>query len=255
MIDLHTCLPTAMRLAEKSIPCFPCLADKRPACPHGFKDAKSDKLGVWQLWRDYPGELVGVPTGEKFVVVDLDFKHREAMEWYHNTPLPVTRTHVTRSGGRHLLFAPHVSVKNSTGKIAKGVDTRGDGGYIIWWPAAGLQVMHGGALAEVPEIVLAAFTVPPTPRPQYALRPYSANPLRNGDAKLSGVLAFVAGAAEGIRNNAIFWGACRINEMIADGELDRGTAAEAFGALIEIGGQIGLSRREIEQTIHSSGRR
>jgi hypothetical protein len=68
-------LQAALHLTEKGIACFPCLANKRPACPHGFKDAKADKEGVWALWRDYPGVLIGVPTGEMFVVLDLDFKH------------------------------------------------------------------------------------------------------------------------------------------------------------------------------------
>jgi hypothetical protein len=248
-------LQFALRLAEnKHIPCFPCRENKRPSCPHGFKDASADPKIVWALWRDYPGSLVGVPTGEKFIALDLDFKHPEAMTWYHETPLPVTRTHVTRSGGRHLLFAPHPSVKNSTSKIAKGVDTRGAGGYIIWWPAEGLDVYHGGALAEVPEIVLAAFVEQPRPAPSYQPNRYRSDSFGNGDAKLKGVLAFVAGAQNGNRNSALFWGACKLNEMICEGLLDQAGATDAFGALMQIAYQLGLPRKEVELTIRSASR-
>ena len=247
-------LQFALRLAAKGIASFPCRENKQPACPHGFKDASADPKIVWTLWRDYPGCLVGVPTGEKFVVLDLDFKHIKAQTWYHETPLPVTRTHVTRSGGRHLLFAPHPSIKNSTSKIATGVDTRGARGYIIWWPAEGLDVYHGNVLAEVPEIILAAFVEPPVrPEPRsFTGTPYRGSTSSNSNAAVRGILRAVAEAQEGTRNNLLNWGAYKLNQMILNGELDRGAAVEAIDALISVGMQIGLSRREIERTIRSA---
>ena len=245
-------LQFALWLAEnKHIPCFPCREDKRPACPHGFKDASADPKIVWALWRDYPGCLVGVPTGEKFVVLDLDFKHPEAMTWYHETPLPVTRTHVTRSGGKHLFFAPHPLVKNTASKIARGVDTRGEGGYVIWWPQLGFEVMHGNVLAQVPEIILAAFTAPPRPEP----RPYSGIPYHgkgNSEAAVRGILTAVGGAQEGERNNLLNWGAWTLRSMINSGELDYRSGAEARTALLEVGMSIGLPRAEVERTIKSA---
>jgi len=245
-------LQFALWLAEnKHIPCFPCREDKRPACPHGFKDASADPKIVWALWRDYPGCLVGVPTGEKFVVLDLDFKHPEAMTWYHETPLPVTRTHVTRSGGKHLFFAPHPLVKNTASKIARGVDTRGEGGYVIWWPQLGFEVMHGNVLAQVPEIILAAFTAPPRPEP----RPYSGIPDHgngNSEAAVRGILTAVGGAQEGERNNLLNWGAWTLRSMINSGELDYSSGAEARSALLEVGMSIGLPRAEVERTIKSA---
>ena len=245
-------LQFALWLAEnKHIPCFPCREDKRPACPHGFKDASADPKIVRTLWRDYPGCLVGVPTGEKFVVLDLDFKHPEAMTWYHETPLPVTRTHVTRSGGKHLFFAPHPLVKNTASKIARGVDTRGEGGYVIWWPQLGFEVMHGNVLAQVPEIILAAFTALPQPEP----RPFTGIPYHgngNSEAAVRGILTAVAGAQEGERNNLLNWGAWTLRSMINSGELDYSSGAEARSALLEVGMSIGLPRAEVERTIKSA---
>jgi hypothetical protein len=57
-----TALQRAVALAAKGVPC---LVDKRPGCPHGFKDASADAATVKQLWQEYSGGLVGVPTGEK----------------------------------------------------------------------------------------------------------------------------------------------------------------------------------------------
>jgi hypothetical protein len=86
-------------------------------------------------------------------VLDLDRKHRQAAEWWtaHRNNLPVTRIHRTRSGGMHLLLQHAPDMRCSASKIAPGVDIRGDGGYVIWWPIAGLPVLCQAALAPWPE--------------------------------------------------------------------------------------------------------
>jgi Bifunctional DNA primase/polymerase, N-terminal len=62
--------------AAMQLPCpsFPCLADKRPACPTGFKAAALPAHGLATLWARHPGELVGVPTGPAsgLAVLDVD---------------------------------------------------------------------------------------------------------------------------------------------------------------------------------------
>src|SRR5215831_3834523 len=106
-------------LAASGVPVFPCLGTKVPACPQGFKDASTDLARVDELWRLYPGPLIGTPTSIRFDVLDIDAKHPEARDWWaeHRSRLPATRTHRTRAGGLHLLFLPDPDRRCSASKI------------------------------------------------------------------------------------------------------------------------------------------
>ena len=72
----------ALKLAGRDVAVFPCGADKRPLTKNGFKDASVDPAQVKEWWRRHPDALVAVPAGEKFVVIDCDLEHREALGWY-----------------------------------------------------------------------------------------------------------------------------------------------------------------------------
>ena len=234
----------ALKLAREGVAVFPCGSDKRPLIATGFKAATADPDIVHGWWTAHPDALIGVPTGLKFVVVDADLQHENAQHWveYNRHRTPLTRTHRTPKGGLHWLFAANDGIKCSTSRLGPHIDTRGDGGYIIWWPACGYGVLHEDVLAPVPEWMIEALA-PIEPRPQWSLP--SSTP---SSASIRGALRVLAEAKEGERNHALFWVSCRMGEAMRAGII---TEAEATGLLVSVGRQVGLLDREILRTARS----
>jgi hypothetical protein len=236
----------ALKLARQ-VPVFPCDNDKRPFTLHGFKNASNDPDVIARWWKRWPDALIGVPTGLTFCVIDVDLQHEEAQQWYSRANLPLTRTHVTRSGGRHLLFQPNEKVGCSAGKIWPHVDTRGLGGYIIFWPAEGYELLHRQVLAPVPDWIIERLNPPPPPVPP----PSKRLPMTSDQAqrKLDGIIRTIARANEGERNHIAFWGACRLAEMVADTTISRD---DAIAITIEAASRAGLPHNEARRTAQSA---
>jgi hypothetical protein len=237
-------LDGALILASEGRHCFPCARTKRPTSPHGFLDASSDLVELRKLWTRHPGPLVGIRTGKISGVdlLDLDRKHRQAAEWWkaHRDILPATRVHRTRSGGLHLFFQHAPGMRCSAAKIMPGVDVRGDGGYVIWWPIAGLPVLRDAPLAPWPEWLRAQLLSP--------LRPVVPRITVPDGLVLAGLIRLVAGAPDGERNNLAYWAACRAGEMVASGLLGADIAA---AVIAEAATRAGLPRAEAERTAWS----
>jgi hypothetical protein len=134
-------LKTARTLAEKGLAIFPCLPrDKRPATPHGLKDATTDQIEIENWWHQNPNCNIGIATGAAsgVFVTDLDGVDAEVelrkLEAQHGE-LPATVESIT-GRGRHLFFrCPERPVRNSAGRIAAGIDVRATGGYVIAPPS------------------------------------------------------------------------------------------------------------------------
>src|SRR5215831_3480957 len=206
-------LQAALDLARSGLALFPCGYSKRPTCEHGLLDATTDATVLRKLWRRHGGELVAVRTGavSGVDVLDLDAKHSDARNWWHahRAELPVTRVHRTRSGGLHLVFRHAQGLRCSTSKLAHGIDVKGDDGCAIWWPAAGLPILHEGPPAPWPSWLLAQLKPPAPPPPSRLVIP--------DDRRLRQLLRRVATAHEGERNAITYWASCRFGEMVATG--------------------------------------
>jgi hypothetical protein len=129
---MNAVLAAACALGTQGLSVFACQANKRPATPNGFKAAVSDRTAIEMLWRQYPGVLVGVVTGEisGIAVLDIDAKHDSAREWWaeNRARLLPARVHRTRSGGLHVVYRHREGLACSVSRIARGVDVRAEGG-------------------------------------------------------------------------------------------------------------------------------
>ena len=120
---------------------MPCKG-KIPLTPHGYKDATKNAEAIKRLFAN-PQANIGVATGKMsgIFVLDIDIKNNAGgeaslaeLEREHGA-LPKTVEAKTCSGGRHLYFRyPEQGVGCKTG-IRKGIDIRGDGGYVIAPPS------------------------------------------------------------------------------------------------------------------------
>ncbi len=231
---------------------FPVRDNKKPATPHGYKDSASDADAVARLWRRHSGPLIGVATGgmSGIDLLDLDIKHPPAIAWWqvNEHRIPATRTYRSRGGGLHLNFQHAAGVANTASKICEGVDTRGDGGYLVYWFAAGFDCLDHTAPAPWPAWLLAALHAPKQP----PIRTPTSTRWANAPRAIDGILRTVARATEGERNPTLYWASCRLGERIQVGQI--GTA-EAEHLLLDAARHAGLSDTEALATIRSGLRR
>lgn len=216
-------------------PVFPCSWEtKTPSRPkrddgRGYLDATTDPEKIAELWRRWPGALVGIATGavSGISVLDIDVKADAARAWWRQNVhrLPTTRVYRTRSGGAHAYFRHAPGVRCTAGKPVPGIDVRGDGGYVICWFAAGLECLDHTPPAPWPAW-LTTFFWPPPPPP--AARQASGSP----ESAVSGIIRAVRNADEGSRNSILFWAANRLRER----GINRGEAeADLLGAACAAG--------------------
>ncbi|MFD7321395.1 bifunctional DNA primase/polymerase [Streptomyces sp. NPDC059875] len=277
-------LHAALDAAERGWPVFPLRpGDKRPAghaeanCPRTGRCAAGhlvpeqratlDPDLIQAAWTTRPYN-VGIATGPAgLLVVDLDTlkpKDEEgtpdgatsfkALCERAGQPVPSTYRVRTASGGEHLYFtAPAgVRLRSTAGTLARKVDTRAWGGYVV---APGSIVPNGpytvaGALpvAEIPAWLLETLTPPQKPvRPVVLSMP--SRTTRYADVVLERETAAVASSQEGHREAELFRAARAVGRFVAWGDLDRHTVEEAFQAA---GESAGLRPAECRSTLRSA---
>jgi RecA-family ATPase len=265
----------ALGYARDGIAVFPCRAkeeevfdehagkmtlrkEKTPYPSTGFKAATTSERLINRLWDKYPDAAVGVATGEKakFWVLDVDVPSEDHSEdgriWLdemeaEHGPLPVTKWAYTANGGIHFLFNHVPGVRNRAG-LAPGIDTRGDGGYIV---APGSVLADGrfyewadetDVIADAPQWLLDMVvsdyvpdSEPTAPaRVSSSNRDYKPSPSSGGknpayaQAALDSECSLLASTGQGKRGEQLNSSAHNMGMLVGAGELSRGEVENAL---------------------------
>ncbi len=138
-------LDAALEYAAHDIAVLPCKpTTKAPYIKRGLNAASTDADRIREWWRQHPDAMIGCPCGDNdFFAIDLDLRdHANGIGAWMDinkksgdiaAPGAIGKT---PSGGFHYLFAkPARKVMTRAGKLAPGIDIRGDGGYVVLPPS------------------------------------------------------------------------------------------------------------------------
>lgn len=137
---------------------------KHPLTTHGVKDASTDP-DVLRAWAErWPASNLGMAMRDGLVCVDVDPRNGgdvslETLQADHG-PLPETVMALTGGGGLHYLYR-NTDGRRLPGQLRKGIDLKGDGGYIVVEPSihasgtayaweASSDPLEGAAFAPLP---------------------------------------------------------------------------------------------------------
>jgi hypothetical protein len=212
---------------------------KHPYPPDGLKAASADAARVLAFHLQRPHFNWAVRTGavSGIDVVDEDPKHGgpenlAGLLDQLGVTLPETIEAQTGSGGSHRYLAHREGMRNSAGRVAEGVDVRGDEGYVLLPPGNHREHPAPGAYYWVRN----PWSGPPAPWPQrlaeralapryspVRIPPPAPDWLREHRHEVPDwLLARVKrGAKEGTRNDEAFKVGCALRRNVPDMHLAR----------------------------------
>ena len=234
--------------------------------------ATTDAAEIARDWQRWPTANVGIVTGPKsgFFVVEADTSDGHGVDGIGNLegliaehgPIPATIEALSPSGSWHLYFKwpEGFDIRNSEGKIAPGIDVRGDGGMVVAVPSIkpGFDKPYRWKnppgffdLAECPDWLL-NLCLKPEPKLSERAMPTGKLIATGGsgwaDAALRGEITNVLAAPDGARNSALNRAAFNLGQVVAGGSLTEDVVRQRLTVAAEA---IGLEPAEIAATIKS----
>jgi hypothetical protein len=235
--------------------------------PHGLKEATINRARILAWWTRYPQANIGLATGHRFDVLDVDGPaggeaiRTFATEHGLTSSGPLVRT---GGGGWHYYVAP-TGLGNVRPRDLEHVDWRGRGGYVVAPPsrhASGhpYRFLPGRDLElPIPEV--------PAPlrrrlQPRQLDRPVAPDiplPAPHGaqgryvQAALAEELARVAASPKGHRNRQLWEAARNLYNLVAAGALDQHEVRQGLLQAAERCGLLGDEPRQTRRTL-ASGR-
>ena len=209
-----------------------------PAGGHGCKDATLDITQVDEWWSKCPSANIGIATGPAsgLLIVDIDspeagYRYRQMGE----LGKPIIQN---TKDGYHLGYAWTMEcdgISISAGKLGNGIDTRGEGGYIVGAPS----VHPSGFIYHWRE------SFDPSPPPRWLIAKLKPKPIqpseldralfaripdagvasKYGNAALKNTCERIASAPDGVQELTLHRGAFSIGRLVAGGEISASYAA------------------------------
>jgi hypothetical protein len=138
------------------------------------------------------------PNGQNIVAVDIDAHHSGWDTWAalvaeHKPDFSGAVIHRTTNTGAHIFFDAPANLRNSRARLGEGIDSRGDGGYVVLPPSRvpdlngevqaysvlSARTFHDGPVMAMPGWVVEGLSTPSAAPPRH---PTPQNGHRMGDA-------------------------------------------------------------------------
>lgn len=146
-------------------------AGKHPRINDWGSEAATDAKKIKAWWGQWPDANIGIATGRDsgIVVLNVDPRHGgdQSLKDLQNEhgQLPDTWVVKTGGGGTHYYFEMPDGVRlgNSAGQLGRGLDIRGDGGFVVAPPSihisgAEYEISRALVLAQLPDWIRIAGT-------------------------------------------------------------------------------------------------
>lgn len=278
-------LPIIQRYVALGFQVFPlALRSKEPLISRknggqGCKDATADMAVIRRWWGQRPRANIGIRCGQASGITVIDIDPANGGEQSvtalaaKGLVFPPTLRAVTPNGGWHLLYRYQEGILNWSGKIAPGVDTRNNDGYIVaapsriprkadgvvaayaWIDPATGEVLEDAGLvtnaeiAPFPAWVCERVASKPVYQAFRSFKPISSERAREAIEREAGL---IANEREGNRNGAL---SARAYYLHAN-YVQRGVCSERDleSILHNAAQRTGLSSKEVAETISKAFR-
>ena len=236
----------ALKCAASLWAVFPC-QNKRPLIAGGFKNASHNPKQVDAWWRKWPDAQIGAALPLWLLVLDVDGevgrKSLLALQGQH-IPLPATLTVHTGGGGLHYFFGTAEALRQTTGLLGDGLDTRIPGkGYVILPPSLhenGTRYQwfdESQFIAPLPGWMARLLRYPPK---SYST-PLSTtrSTTKYAQAALEGEASNVASSIKGQRNSTLHIAALKLGTLVGAGVLEEDAVWMALTDASHVNSYIG----------------
>lgn len=257
--------------------------------PGGLYAATTDVETVTRWWTKEPKANIGIRCGDGLMFLDVDVPNPDegklddgevslAKLIEENGPLPLTPNQQTGSlkqidgsfrRGRQYAFSVDGEYKNSASKLGAGLDTRGDGGYVVAHPSihpSGTQYEWDAdarpskvKLAPAPAWLLALLTAPKKLSEVASVRqPPADRPTVEASgsyvkAILDGEYDRAANAPKGTRNSNLNTAAFKLGQYVGGGVIDERSARATLQAAAEKSGWAAEEGADAVEKVITSG--